>query len=664
MRRARRLGAVLLALGLLSGCVSAPEPVEERDRVVEADAWTARASADAAALPERAGPYEGRTLIADGLLPPTNSWVSGAVFNGGGQPVFSGVLALLPEPRGVRMGLPLPVATPRAVFGSFVDDVHLELGSDSYLLSGLDGLAAEFRFEAAGDELGTLTSVQGWPYLEYRAASAQSVTLPPLEADGAAWTVTGSATGTEYRVVVVDGEASESGTVALQQGGSVLVHAVPPGAGESDRDALVAGASPLVSATTSYEVVDGRAVTTFQVRTRAGATVFAQRPHMDFGTEVLGAGYDTIYGRSDLAVGEEFRFSVPELDAVPALDLSGLPEDQRSELLAQVRLDIDSTEFSAPDSYAGGKQLYRAASLYSLARQLDDGDLASGFAERIRGEFELWFDPAGCSDRDAKCFVYDPVLRGVTGYAPAYGSDEFNDHHFHYGYFLFALGVMASDDPSFVEPFATMADVLAADIAGMSTTDDLPQRRSFDDYEGHSWASGTSPFADGNNQESASEAVTAWAGLALWAEASGEEALEEQASWLFSVESATASRYWLGADLPEGFTSPFFALNWGGKRDYATFFDATPSAILGIELIPMSPSTAFLPDADRTRALVDDALGAGEDDLPLIDYVVMLQATVDRSAALARARALPDSSIDGGNSRSALLAWIMTRAES
>ena len=39
----------------------------------------------------------------------------------------------------------------------------------------------------------------------------------------------------------------------------------------------------------------------------------------------------------------------------------------------------------------------------------------------------------------------------------------------------------------------------------------------FDPYRGHSWASGPSPFASGNNQESSSEAVAAWNGLALWA---------------------------------------------------------------------------------------------------------------------------------------------------
>ena len=74
----------------------------------------------------------------------------------------------------------------------------------------------------------------------------------------------------------------------------------------------------------------------------------------------------------------------------------------------------------------------------------------------------------------------------------------------------------------------------------------------------------------------------------------------------------------------------------------------------------MSPSTAFLPDAERRAALVSGVMDAGTLELPLIDYVIMLQATVDPAAALQNARDLPDARIDSANSRSYLLAWILT----
>ena len=75
-------------------------------------------------------------------------------------------------------------------------------------------------------------------------------------------------------------------------------------------------------------------------------------------------------------------------------------------------------------------------------------------------QLDLWFDPAGCIDR---CFTYDDRLGGLVGQAPAYGSDEFNDHHFHYGHMLYAAGVLAADDPELVDRWATVADLVALD---------------------------------------------------------------------------------------------------------------------------------------------------------------------------------------------------------
>ncbi len=99
-------------------------------------------------------------------------------------------------------------------------------------------------------------------------------------------------------------------------------------------------------------------------------------------------------------------------------------------------------------------------------------------------------------------------------------------------------------------------------------------------------------------------------------------------------------------------------INWGGKRDYATWFSAEPSAILGIQLIPMSPSSGYLAgDPDRIRTNVREG-GSG----PLADYALMyagLAGREDAQTALEQARDLKDNAIDQGNSRSYLLAYLM-----
>ena len=207
-------------------------------------------------------------------------------------------------------------------------------------------------------------------------------------------------------------------------------------------------------------------------------------------------------------------------------------------------------------------------------------------------------------------------------------------------------------------------DLLAADIAGDSDTGITPRLRVFDVYAGHSWASGTSPFADGNNQESSSEAVNAWAGLSLWASATRNTPLGQEAVWLLSSEASTARHDWTQPTVPDGYDHHVFGINWGGKRDYATWFSPDPSAILGIQLIPMSPSSSYLEgDQARIEANVTEATASSGFTGPLGDYVLMYSALAGRTqaaAALNAAVRLPDSAIDDADSRSYLMAFLMT----
>ena len=222
--------------------------------------------------------------------------------------------------------------------------------------------------------------------------------------------------------------------------------------------------------------------------------------------------------------------------------------------------------------------LYRAANLMTLAEQTGVTDVAAALRKGIDGELKKWLAPKGCETSATKCFVYDDNIKSMIGLEPSFGSDELNDHHFHYGYILYAAAVMAKDDPALAEQYAPVADLLAADIASAQGTDSFPQYRNFDPYSGHAWASGSSPFADGNNQESSSESVSAWNALALWEQVRGNTDMYNQAVWMMSTEANSAKLYWTNADFsafPE-FTHKIAALNWGGKRDYATWSARSP----------------------------------------------------------------------------------------
>jgi endo-1,3(4)-beta-glucanase len=354
-----------------------------------------------------------------------------------------------------------------------------------------------------------------------------------------------------------------------------------------------------------------------------------------------------------------------------SLDLGSLTDEQKTAVGEQLTKDVAALPTFAADTYFGGKSLYRASMLWQLAVQLGDDDSAATLKKDIVDELDLWTDPAGCETRDQECFVYDPAVKGVVGKAVSFGSEEFNDHYFHYGYFLYAAGVMAADDPELAERWQPVMDLLAADIASGAQNGSFPDRRAFDPYWSHSWASGYSPFADGNNQESSSEAVTAYSGLALWAAASGDAALGDEASWMLSAETQSALAYYVAPDLSdpvfEGFDHEVVSLNWGGKRDYATWFSAEPSAIAGIQLIPLSPtSIGYLGSepaggAEKVDALVAEAAPDGFAGA-LGDYVLMYSALAGPDAAasaLTTLEALPDTAIDNGNSRSYAMAYIL-----
>ena len=114
----------------------------------------------------------------------------------------------------------------------------------------------------------------------------------------------------------------------------------------------------------------------------------------------------------------------------------------------------------------------------------------------------------------------------------------------------------------------------------------------------------------------------------------------------------------------DGFEHSIVSLNWGGKRDYATWFSAEPNAMLGILLMPMSPVAGYLGgDPARVSRNLSQGASAGYD-VALGDYLIMYSALAgpaEAAQAVKDAEKLPEKWIDGGNSRSYMLAWAMTR---
>ena len=599
--------------------------------------------------------------LADGLTPPTNRWYSGLVFGDEPMSVFPLPLGFALTGDGFALGLPRVVANPATIAGGFVPDVAVGVGADHSVVANsdpsvvvLDNLAAD------GARVGTTTIAQGSPFVAWLAERAASVTLPegfqPAGDDLYAATIG----GVQY-ALLAPGAAVSGGTVDVPAGGSLVFWPVPEG---TEVAALASAASHLVTGSeVTYQVGDDQ-VSTSLTYLADGPTAMARLPHQAADQACELGSYPSVLGTMQLCEGSTLTWSAPRLASRAALDLSGLDDGQREQLREQLDADLADLPDLPADTYFGGKALQRLAMLLMVAEQLELPDRAEQAAGALDEALTKWTEPQGCAQREAFCFVYDPEGRGMIGLTPSFGSDEYNDHHFHYGYFLYAAAVLAGHDPTVVERYAPVMTLLAADIAS-SGGEHFPARRAFDPYGSHSWASGTSPFADGNNQESVSESVNAYAGLELWAQAAGDQPLATQAAWMASAEAQSGLTYWTNPDLSEfpGYQAGIVSLLWGGKRDYATWFSPEPAAKLAILLLPMSPSSGYLAgDPDRIRANVDEATG-GNFRQQFGDYLLMYSAlagTAERDAALATAADLPDDLIDDGLSRTYLLAWLLS----
>ena len=681
-RRAQLTGvmvaAVAVAAVIAAAVVVLPRPHGEEPRVASGG-W-ARVGGQAkhgwepaaTSLPHAQGAPV-RVRAADALPPPTNRWYSGMFFGDTPQPVFALPLAMQATPDGLAVGLPKVSASDTTVSGPFAPELRVGLPTDGFEALRADPVSVTSAFTSSGRRRGKLTIAEGWPYAGYTAVRDQTVTLPAgLRPQGDGSWLAQDVAGTTYGVAVThrDGSrrtvSSSNGSLNLEAGESLLLFAGPD---LRTARVLAEGAVPIRGTTIRRKLSGETALTRITYRTQGGRpTVLASMPHQQVRRPHRTVGTVTsAYGPQRLYPGRTITSSVPRVRPAGTLDLSGLSDADRSELRQQVRADA-AKELSGPalptDTYFGGKSLYRLAQLTRLAEASGADKAAGDLRDHATKQMDEWLaDSGSCPASTTRCFYYDTGYRGVVGREASFGADEFNDHHFHYGYFLAAAALLGQDHPDLLDRWRPVLSALSEDVAAPAGNSQLPALRTFDPYAGHSWASGTAPFADGNNQESSSEAVNAWNGLALWAELDGRRGLADQATWQLSLEAASARAYWLEPrNRPDGFGHPFFSLNWGGKRDWATWFSADPSAILGIQVLPAPPVLdAVAATPKRVRANVADATPDGFD-VPFGDYVAMYLATADPDRALRIGRGLPDSSIDDGNTRSYLLAWLLAHA--
>jgi hypothetical protein len=180
-------------------------------------------------------------------------------------------------------------------------------------------------------------------------------------------------------------------------------------------------------------------------------------------------------------------------------------------------------------------------------------------------------DSHGCNNAYPDC----PALVDM---GQNFGAGFYNDHHYHFGYIIYAAAVVCKFNHVWCKKYHEHITLLIRDIANPSKDDPFfPTFRHKDWYLGFSWASGIVtiggvPYPNGRNQESSSEAISAYEAVALYGEVTAQvfeisdsdseqyessQRMRDMGRLLLATEIRSAKTYWHVQDrqFPQPITS-------------------------------------------------------------------------------------------------------------
>lgn len=315
-----------------------------------------------------------------------------------------------------------------------------------------------------------------------------------------------------------------------------------------------------------------------------------------------GPEFFTPRGKMRCALGTSFSFAFRFDGIVPSLPPppggGGFQVDRMEEYLSNF---AEKWKYGG-DTYWGGKDLLRAGQCLDIASLTGRTALAEDLREKLRGALADWFTYT--PGEPEHYFARYSRWKALIGFNDSYGSFQFTDNHFHYGYFTMASALLALHDPVFLPEFGPMATLVAKQYANWDRKDpEFPFLRTFDIWEGHSNAGGFGG-PNGNNQESSSEAMQSWAGLFLLGSALGNEGMRDAGAMGFAMERAATMQYWFNdpawkigpeaSNWPAAYKHSVGGIVFSAGQAFATYFSGDPGWIYGIQWLPVSTALDYL----------------------------------------------------------------------
>eukprot|EP00980_Cylindrotheca_fusiformis_P007333 scaffold1525_cov142-Cylindrotheca_fusiformis.AAC.133 len=329
--------------------------------------------------------------------------------------------------------------------------------------------------------------------------------------------------------------------------------------------------------------------------------------------------------------------------------------------------------------------------------------------EHLQKSVEIWlhgdaespfvYDPAwggvvscGCTYSYGKCLNKVPNCPAFTDKQLNFGGGFYNDHHFHYGYHIYAAAALSHLNQKWgIKNFEEVL-LLVRDFANPSPEDaSFPIFRHKDWYQGHSWASGISvKFLNGMNQESSSEAIAAYEAVSLFGKsmhsafrnrgdtelAAAADSVYKSGLILTATEIRSTQRYYQvfhsNQDkkiYPDVYEPNVVGILWSTMAHYGTWFGNNPYYIYGIQLLPLTPISESRDDVEWSKEMFVPYSKSCDSTCTSSGWsvgVLAILATIgQKQTALKQAQQLPLSVFEtpggGGHSKSNTLWYISTR---
>jgi endoglucanase Acf2 len=617
--------ALALSIGLGAAFGAAAQPV----KVGAGGYYTAPKGSDKA--PPRA---PGRTAALLAQAAPTNQWYSALIFNPKPEALFAHPLTVKATTAGFELALAGKEIVPTERRDVEVHYPHrdpivfspMAFEPEPAKLAKVTDWAIDISLARGADEL-LATVAHASPFVYFQLSRGDlRLRLPApagrLDAGADARVLGLSVKGKAYAVFGPSGVRWEQVSASewigrLPAGATYFSAAALPDAKPETVALFSRHAYAFVQDTRAawrYDPATSKVETTFKVTTKVmegpdNGPLIGLYPHQWFGNaavaDKLGPSYDSIRGKIRLLAASEFKTELTYQGFVP--HWPGLKEGPRfAEFADLLKTDLRKRRELIPGRenndnwrtsiYWQGKGLTRATQLAAVAEQQGDREGRDQLLKLVKERMEFFFTGPSKS-----YFFYDKGLGTVVAYPDEFFAvEQMNDHHFHYGYWIRAAAEVALRDPAWAAPdqWGGMVELLIADIATTKRgSAEFPYLRNFDTYEGHSWASGLGDGGFGNNQESSSEALNAWAGLILWGEVTGNRELRDLGIYLYTTEANAISHYWFdvhGLVLPPEYKDVEVSMLFGGKYAHNTWWTDEPRQIKGINLLPMVPFSVHL----------------------------------------------------------------------